>query len=131
MSYSKINLDEVDESTRTDAEPAVKMIGYDLKTSGEDRPNEMRFNYFYYDEGDTVRRHYQKEQEEVFFVVSGRAVMEVDGEEFEIEADDFVVVDPGPMRQIHALEDTEIFAVGAPNLRNDAVFEEDLEETEE
>lgn len=128
MTYSKINLDEVDKSTRTDTEPAVKMIGYDLKTSGEDRPNEMRFNYFYYDEGDTVRRHYQEEQEEIFFVVSGHAVMEIDGEEFEIETEDCIVVDPGPMRQIHALEDTEIFAVGAPNVRDDAVFEEDLDE---
>mgnify|MGYP000070597351 CR=1 FL=1 len=127
MSYSKINLEDVDESTRTPEEPAVRMIGYDLKTRGDDRPNEMRFNYFYYDEGDTVRRHYQKEQEELFYVVSGRAKMEVDGESFEIREDDFVVVDPGPMRQIHALEDTEIFAVGAPNIRDDAVFEGDLE----
>ncbi|WP_458210642.1 cupin domain-containing protein [Haladaptatus sp. NG-SE-30] len=131
MSYSKINLEDVDESTRTSEEPAVRMIGYDLKMRGDDRPNEMRFNYFYYDEGDTVRRHYQKKQEELFYVVSGRAEMEVDGKTFEIEEDDFVVVDPGPMRQIHALEDTEIFAVGAPNLRDDAVFEEDVDSEEE
>lgn len=128
MAYSKISLDDVERSTRTDAEPAVKMIGYDLKTRGDDRPNEMRFNYFYYDEGDTVRRHYQKEQEELFYVVSGRARMEVGDESFEVTANDFVVVDPGPMRQIHALEDTEIFAVGAPNLREDAVFEDELED---
>jgi mannose-6-phosphate isomerase-like protein (cupin superfamily) len=126
--YSKISLDEVEPSTRTDEEPAVQMVGYALKTRGDPRPNEMRFNYFLYDAGDTVRRHYQEEQEELFFVVEGRAEMEVDGEKFEIEADDFVVVDAGPMRQIHAIEDTEIFAVGAPNLRDDAVFEEDLEE---
>lgn len=130
MSYSKIALEDVDESTRTDDEPAVKMIGYDLKTAGENRPNEMRCNYFYYDAGDRVRRHYQKEQEEIFYVVSGRARMEVDGEEFEIEADDCIVVDPGPMRQIHALMDTEIFAVGAPNRRDDAVFEADLVDEE-
>jgi mannose-6-phosphate isomerase-like protein (cupin superfamily) len=129
--YSKISLDEVDKSTRTDAEPAVKMIGYALKTRGDPRPNEMRFNYFFYDEGDTVRRHYQKEQEELFYVVEGRARMEVGDEEFEIEEDDFVVVDSGPWRQIHALEDTEIFAVGAPNLRDDAVFEADVDEEEE
>jgi mannose-6-phosphate isomerase-like protein (cupin superfamily) len=127
MSYSKIGLEDVDASTRTDAEPAVKMIGYDLKTRGDDRPNEMRVNYFYYDEGDAVRRHYQQQQEEIFYVVSGHARMEIDGEEFDIEAGDCIVVDPGPMRQIHALEATEIFAVGAPNLREDAVFEEDLE----
>jgi quercetin dioxygenase-like cupin family protein len=129
--YSKINLDEVDKSTRTDAEPAVKMIGYALKTRGDSRPNELRFNYFFYDEGDTVRRHYQEEQEELFYVVEGRVRMDVDDEEIELEEDDFVVVDPGPWRQIHALEDTEIFAVGAPNLRDDAVFEADVEDDEQ
>lgn len=126
--YSKINLDDVEEHTRTNEEPAVRMIGYDLKNQGEPRPNELRFNYFYYDEGDTVRRHYQKEQEELFYVVEGRARMEVGDEEFEIETDDFVIVDPGPWRVIHALEPTEIFAVGAPNIRDDAVFEADVED---
>jgi mannose-6-phosphate isomerase-like protein (cupin superfamily) len=88
----------------------------------------MRFNYFFYEAGDTVRRHYQEEQEELFFVVEGRAEMEVGDETFEIEENDFVIVDSGPWRQIHALEDTEIFAVGAPNLRDDAVFEADVED---
>ncbi|WP_435158253.1 cupin domain-containing protein [Haladaptatus sp. DFWS20] len=127
--YSKINLDEAPDRTRTDEEPAVRMLGYELRERGESRPEEMRFNYFYYDAGNTVRRHTQKEQEELFFVVKGRATMEVGEEEFEINSGDFVVVDPGPWRQIHAHEDTEIFAVGAPNVRDDAVFEADVEET--
>lgn len=126
--YSKINLDDAEESTRTDDEPAVKLLGYELKTRGDPRPNEMRFNYFYYDAGDTVRRHYQEEQEELYYVVEGRAQMTVGDEEFEIETDDFVVVDAGPWRQIHALEPTEIFAVGAPNVRDDAVFALDVED---
>jgi len=125
--YSKINLAEVERSTRTDEEPAVKMIGYDLKMANEPRPNEMRFNYFYYDAGDTVRNHYQKEQEELFYVVEGHAEMQIGEKTFEIKTDDFIVVDPGPWRQIHAIEDTEIFAVGAPNIRDDAVFAEDVE----
>lgn len=130
--YSKINLEDAPDRTRTDSEPAVRMLGYELRQAGEPRPTEMRFNYFYYDEGDTVRNHKQKEQEELFYVISGHAVMEVGDESFEIETDDVVVVDPGPWRQIHALEPTEIFAVGAPNLPDDAVFEEEnQDETDE
>lgn len=126
--YSKINLEEAPDRTRTDEEPAVRMLGYELRDAGEPRPNELRFNYFYYDAGDTVRRHKQNEQEELFFVVDGHATMEVGGDQFELETGDFVVVDPGPWRQIHAHEDTEIFAVGAPNVRDDAVFEEARED---
>lgn len=128
--YSKINLEEAEDRTRTDEEPAVRTLGYELRRRGDPRPREMRFNYFYYDAGDIVRRHTQKEQEELYFVIEGRATMEVDGEEFEIETGDFVVVDPGPWRQIHAHEATEIFAVGAPNVRDDAIFEADIEEKE-
>lgn len=128
MSHSKINIDDVPTRTRTDAEPAVKTLGYELKADDQPRPNEMRFNYFLYEPGDTVRRHTQIEQEETFFVVEGRGRMEVGDEEFEIETGDVIVVDPGPWRQIVAEEQLRIFAVGAPNLADDVIFEEDLED---
>jgi quercetin dioxygenase-like cupin family protein len=125
--YSTINLRDGNERTRTGAEPTVKAMGYELRVRNEPRPREMRFNYFYYDEGQAMRHHKQLEQEELLFVLTGRGLMEVDGEEFEIKAGDFVVVDPDPWRQITALEPCEIFAVGAPNTRDDAVFEDECE----
>ncbi|MCU4753128.1 cupin domain-containing protein [Halobacteria archaeon AArc-curdl1] len=126
--YSKINLEDAEWRTQTDEEPAVKTLGYELKAAGEDRPNEMRFNYFHYEPGDAVRRHKQIDQEEVFFIIEGSGTFEVDGEEFPYESGDTIVVDAGPMRQIIAEEETYIFAVGAPNLRDDAVFEDELED---
>lgn len=123
--YSVISLDEAKERTTDDSIPVVKALGYELRARSDPRPRELRFNYFYYDKGQAVPRHRQREQEELFFVVSGRCRIEVDGDEFEVEADDFVVIDPGPWRQITALEPSEIFAIGAPNVRDDAVFEDE------
>lgn len=129
MSYSKINTDEAQTRTRTDSEPGVKTLGYELKAADEPRPNEMRFNYFVYEPGDTVRRHTQVEQEETFFVVEGWGRMVVGDETFAIEAGDTVVVDPGSWRHIEAEEEMRIFAVGAPNRPDDVIFLEDLEDT--
>jgi quercetin dioxygenase-like cupin family protein len=128
MSYSKINVNNAPSRERTDAEPAVKTLGYEFKADDEPRPNEMRFNYFLYEPGDTVRRHTQIEQEETFFIVEGKGRMRVGDDEFDIEAGDVVIVDPGPWRQIVADEAMRIFAVGAPNLPEDVIFEEDLED---
>ncbi|MFC6719795.1 cupin domain-containing protein [Natrialbaceae archaeon GCM10025810] len=128
--YSKINVEDAEWRTQTNSEPAVKTLGYEIKTRDESRPNEQRFNYFHYDAGDVVRRHKQIEQEEVFYIERGSGTMEVDGEEFPYETGDVIVVDAGPWRQIKAEEETRIFAVGAPNVRDDAIFEDELDETE-
>ncbi|WP_255171397.1 cupin domain-containing protein [Natrononativus amylolyticus] len=122
--YSKISLTEVEGRTKNSSVPMVKSLGYELRARGDPRPRELRFNYFYYETGQAVPRHTQQKQEEVFFIVEGRCRVEVDGEEFEVEAGDVVVIDPGPWRQITALEPAEIFAIGAPNVRDDAVFED-------
>ncbi|WP_435361869.1 cupin domain-containing protein [Haloarchaeobius sp. DFWS5] len=124
--YSKINVEDAPLRTQTDAEPGVRMLGYELKARGDDRPKELRFNYFEYDAGDVVRRHKQKEQEEVFYVIEGEGTMEVDGDEFEMRAGDCIVVDPGPFRELRAETEMRIFAVGAPNIADDAVFEDEL-----
>lgn len=122
--YSKVNIEDAPLRTRTDSEPGVRMLGYEIRAQGDDRPNEQRFNYFEYDADDVVRNHKQLEQEEVFFVLEGRGEMVVGDETFPIEAGDCVVVDPGPWRQIRAETEMRIFTVGAPNVRDDAVFEE-------
>ncbi|WP_265112071.1 cupin domain-containing protein [Halosolutus halophilus] len=129
--YTKLNLDDAEWRTRTDREPAVKTLGYEMKQADGERPVQMRFNYFHYDAGDVVRRHKQVEQEEVFYFEQGRGVVEVDGEEFPYEAGDVVVIDPGPWRQITAKEETRIFAVGAPNVADDAIFEDELDKTDD
>ena len=129
--FAKYNLDDAEWRTQTDTEPAVKTIGYEMKQADGERPAKMRFNYFHYDAGDVVRRHKQIEQEEVFYIERGSGVFEVDGEEFPYETGDVIVVDPGPWRQITAEEETRIFAVGAPNVADDAIFEDELNDSED
>lgn len=129
MGYSKINLDEAEDRARTPDEPVIRAIGYELRNRGDPRPRKMRFNYFYYEEGNVARRHRQEEQEELLFVIDGRIEIEVDGEEFTAETGDFVVFDSDSWRQVRALRDTEIFAVGAPNVADDAVFEDEAGST--
>lgn len=123
--YSKISLNEVEGRTENPSVPVVQPLGYELRVRGDSRPQEMRFNYFLYETGQAVPRHTQQKQEELFFIVEGHCRIEVDGKEFEAEAGDIVVIDPGPWRQITALEPTEIFAIGAPNIRDDVVFEDE------
>jgi quercetin dioxygenase-like cupin family protein len=124
MGYSKIHLDEAEDRARTPAEPVVRAIGYELRDAGDSRPREMRFNYFYYEEGDTARRHRQEKQEELLFVVDGRIEVEVDDDVFTASTGDFVVIDPDSWRQVRALADTELLAVGAPNVADDHVIDE-------
>jgi quercetin dioxygenase-like cupin family protein len=123
--YSKINVEEASERTRSDTEPTLRALGYEIRADEEERPNEIRFNYFEYEQGQAVRRHKQLEQEELYFVTEGRAKMTVGDEDFDITEGDAIVVDAGVWRQITALKDCEVFAVGAPNVTDDAVFDAD------
>lgn len=130
MGFSKIHLDEAEKRARTPEEPVVRPLGYELRNRGDPRPRKMRFNYFHYQVGDVARRHRQTEQEELLYVTDGRIEVEVDGKEFEAKTGDFVVVDPESWRQVRALEDTEVFAIGAPNVTDDHVFEDEAESTD-
>jgi quercetin dioxygenase-like cupin family protein len=124
MGYSKTSLADAEKRSRNSDEPAVRALGYEIRDRGEPRPRTLRFNYFHYEEGEAVRRHRQREQEELLFVVEGGVKVEVDSETFTAETDDFLVIDSGSWRQVRALTTTEIFAVGAPNVAGDHVFED-------
>ncbi len=54
-------------------------------------------------------------QQEVFFVHSGKCEFVIDGESFEVEAGAFVAVDPLCKRSVKALSaKTELIIIGAP-----------------
>ncbi|MDY6780827.1 MAG: cupin domain-containing protein [Halobacteria archaeon] len=119
--YTKVNLEDVDEYDPDDVGANVKPVGYELQ------PEKMRPSVWLFDEGDENRRHRQTDQEELYYVVKGNATMEVDGDEVEMDEGDFVVVSPEHWRQITAHERTRILVVGAPNVKDDHVTEEDAE----
>ncbi|ELZ84709.1 hypothetical protein C453_11861 [Haloferax elongans ATCC BAA-1513] len=99
----------------------VRAVGYEL------RPQQMRPNVWVYEAGETSTKHWHKEQEELYHVLSGRFEMdffddeEAKEESLELETGDVVVVSPDQLRQLHCLEDGEVFVVGAPNTKDDGV----------
>lgn len=117
--YSKASLDEIDARELDGVPPQLKAVGYELQTE------KMRPSVWLYDEGDSNNRHWQREQEELYYVMEGTITMEVDAEEIELGEGEFVVVSPDAWRQITALEPSTIFAVGAPNVADDAVTDEE------
>lgn len=53
--------------------------------------------------------HSHKENEEIYFIVSGKGYMEIDGEKVELEAGDWLRVAPQAKRKLHAETDmTEV-----------------------
>ncbi len=98
----------------------------------EDRPCEMRrlsdpaglskmaVNRFSPEPGEQIplAYHYHDEQEEAFYVVSGRLSVETPEETYELGAGDLFAVDPGSPQRAYAPEDADgpadVLAIGAP-----------------
>lgn len=85
----------------------------------------MRPNVWVFEAGDIGNRHHHREQEELYLVLDGRFRLEIDDESIELEADDIVVVSADELWQVTALEDGTLFVVGAPNVANDGVREDE------
>lgn len=53
--------------------------------------------------------HSHKQNEEIYFIVSGKGYMEIDGEKVQLEAGDWLRVAPEAKRKLHAVTDmTEV-----------------------
>lgn len=113
--YAKASLDEIETRDVETIEPGLKAVGYEL------RPSKMRPSVWAYDEGESNNPHYQREQEELYHVLSGRFEMTIDEEAIELAAGDVVVVEPAAIRQLTCREAGEVFVVGAPNVSDDGV----------
>lgn len=100
-------------------DPRIRAVGYEL------RPEKMRPSVWVYEAGESNNRHYQREQEELYHVLSGRFEMTVDDETLELGAGDVVVVEPEAVRQLTCREAGEVFVVGAPNVKDDGVVLDD------
>ncbi|MFV0338432.1 MAG: cupin domain-containing protein [Chthoniobacterales bacterium] len=59
-------------------------------------------------------RHYHKLSEEFYFFLSGRALMEIDGEEKEVKKGDCVLIPPGSWHQVTAYEEARFLCCCAP-----------------
>lgn len=116
--YAKANVDEMETRDVETIEPDLKAVGYEL------RPSKMRPSVWVYDEGESNNPHYQREQEELYHVLSGRFEMTIGEETAELAAGDVIVVEPEAIRQLTCREAGEVFVVGAPNVSDDGVVVE-------
>jgi quercetin dioxygenase-like cupin family protein len=105
---------------RPGTDASVLPVGYEL------RPEEMRPAVWTLPAGESTPYHRQREQEELYLVLAGRFRVRTGGggdeeETFELGPRDVLVVEPETARQLTALEDGELFIVGAPNVKDDGV----------
>ena len=119
--YSKLSLGELQARGVDEIEPDLKAVGYEL------RPKKMRPSLWIYEPGESNNWHRQEEQEELYLILDGRLEMTVGEDTFEIEAGDVVVVPPESWRQMTATERSEVFVVGAPNVKDDGVLADEEE----
>ena len=50
--------------------------------------------------GDRTERHHHKVSEEIYYLIQGQALMEIDGEEREVGPGDAILIPPGSWHQI-------------------------------
>jgi quercetin dioxygenase-like cupin family protein len=119
---ARVSLDDLDAVPvdRPDTDASVLPVGYEL------RPSKMRPAVWTLPAGESTPYHRQREQEELYLALSGRFEVRLDDgdgdeETFEFGPRDVLVVEPDVARQVTALEDSELFVVGAPNVKDDGV----------
>jgi len=64
--------------------------------------------------GGATRRHYHRASEEFYFVLTGRGLMEIDGETREVAPGDAVLIPPGAWHQVSAGEELTFLCCCSP-----------------
>jgi mannose-6-phosphate isomerase-like protein (cupin superfamily) len=64
--------------------------------------------------GSATDRHYHRHSEEFYYLLEGRAVMELDGEQREVGPGDAILIPAGAWHQIRALEALRFLCCCAP-----------------
>ncbi|MGJ8725730.1 MAG: cupin domain-containing protein [Roseibacillus sp.] len=64
--------------------------------------------------GKATDRHYHKVSEELYFLLEGKATMEIDGVSREVGPGDAILIPAGTWHQIEALEETRFLCCCAP-----------------
>ena len=64
--------------------------------------------------GGKTERHYHKLSEEIYFMLEGEALMEIDGETKEVSSNDAILIAAGAWHQITAITDIRFLCCCAP-----------------
>lgn len=121
--YELTNIDRVEARDIEGIDPALLPIGLELQ------PDRMRPSVWHYRQGEENSFHRQSEQEELYVVLEGTldVTIEREGERdvVELTTDDVLVVPPESWRQLRAIEESRVLVVGAPNVADDAIVEDE------
>ena len=72
--------------------------------------------------GGATDRHYHRLSEEFYFLLEGKALMEIDGEECEVVPGDAVLIPAGAWHQITGIEETRFLCCCAPPYSHEDTF---------
>ncbi|MDQ8189230.1 cupin domain-containing protein [Roseibacillus persicicus] len=72
--------------------------------------------------GGATDRHYHKLSEEFYFLLEGKALMEIDGEESEVVPGDAILIPAGVWHQITGIEETRFLCCCAPPYQHDDTY---------
>jgi mannose-6-phosphate isomerase-like protein (cupin superfamily) len=72
--------------------------------------------------GQTTERHYHKISEEFYFILEGRALMDVDGATREVGPGDAILIPAGARHQITAHSDLRFLCCCAPPYQHEDVY---------
>lgn len=64
--------------------------------------------------GGQTDRHYHKQSEEIYFMLDGQAIMEIDGDDRRVVPGDAILIPPGAWHQISAISDIRFLCCCAP-----------------
>ncbi|MBK1882644.1 cupin domain-containing protein [Luteolibacter pohnpeiensis] len=73
-------------------------------------------------EGTSTQRHYHKKSEEFYYILSGIATMEIDGEKTQVGPGDAILIPPGAWHQIHAEEALNFLCCCSPPYSHDDTY---------
>lgn len=73
-------------------------------------------------EGGSTERHYHRVSEEFYYLLEGRGLMEIDGEEREVGPGDAIWIPPGAWHAIRAIEPLRFLCCCAPPYSHDDTY---------
>lgn len=72
--------------------------------------------------GVETQRHYHKVSEEFYYLLKGRGLMEIDGDEREVGPGDAILIPAGAWHQLRALQDMQFLCCCAPPYSHDDTY---------
>ncbi|MEO8615033.1 MAG: cupin domain-containing protein [Luteolibacter sp.] len=72
--------------------------------------------------GGETERHYHKVSEELYYLLAGTGIMEIDGMSREVNPGDAILIPPGTWHQIRAIEPLQFLCCCAPPYAHDDTY---------